>query len=492
MKNAMHATVATAMAVCVLTATSEVAAAQGWRKKCFDAGAVPVIFGANWQLTGAGIDPDVPKSAEQLEVAEFEINGSCGVRVESSKRGVPLAITVRDNQTNATLAATLTQQLIGAGAVALVGGGNSVVGPPAVQPAVQLGVPFGVNQAAADSLSGCTPAELANPAVVKSPTPVYAPGQCWNNHGLVFRTTVSGYTGGVEAGKYARGAYPSLTSVAFLYRNDDFGRPNRDGFRDTFVAGGGAYLAEAGFAVATATVQDFKNLLRAVTVGNPSMIASNPNVSRLKLLIQAYVELRDDPTWTTKPSNFDILRFVWTTTATAGTFTDMSAAALATLVNQSEAVQATWDPNSIGFQPETTLSPNWFALYTEFNPNAQPPTSSFGMLAYDATIVMALAITAAGSTDGAAIAAKLKEVTGPPGKCVYPGEWSKAFKFLAKGKKINYEGALGPVDLDERGNATGIPHGLFRWQPDGTASMVRLLTSTTQSACDPDDDVDDD
>src|SRR5213075_1648588 len=103
--------------------------------------------------------------------------------------------------------------------------------PPAVQPAVQLGVPFAVNQAAADSLSGCTPAELADPAVVKSATPVYAPGRCWNNHGLVFRITVSGYTGGVEAGKYARSAYPSLTSVAFLYRNDDFGRPNRDGFR---------------------------------------------------------------------------------------------------------------------------------------------------------------------------------------------------------------------------------------------------------------------
>src|SRR4051812_10141095 len=184
--------------------TRDHAATQGWKNMCFDAGAAPVIFGANWQLTGAGIDPDVPKSAEQLEVVEFEINGSCGVRVDSSKKGVPLAIMVRDNQTNATLAATLTTQLIDAGAVAMVGGGNSVVAPPAVQPAVQRGVPFGVNQAAADSLSGCTPADLANPAIVKSPTPVYASGQCWNNHGLAFRTTVSGYTGGVEAGKYAR------------------------------------------------------------------------------------------------------------------------------------------------------------------------------------------------------------------------------------------------------------------------------------------------
>jgi branched-chain amino acid transport system substrate-binding protein len=486
MATPIQAGLVAAVAACILEATSQIASAQGSQKNCFDPTAAPVTVGANWQLTGIGIDSEVPRSAEQLQVVRFEINSSCGLRVEPSNVGVPLTVVVGDNESNVTLAALVTQELIAAGAVALVGGGNSILAPLAVQAAVQEGIPFGVNQAAADALSGCTAAELADPSVMKSPTPVYGPGRCWDHHGLVFRTTTTGFQGGMVAAQYAREAHPGLTAAAFLYRNDDFGRPNRDGFRDTFVALGGAVLAEGGFSVQTATVEDFKSLLRTVTVGNPSIIAANPNVSRLKLLMQAYVELRDDPLWTAKPPNFDALRFLWTATATAGSFSDLSTAALAALVNQSESVQAAWDASSVGFQ-------KWFALYRAFNPDAQPPASAFSMAAHDALMVMALAISAAGNTDGAAIAAKLREITNPPGKCIYPGEWRKAFKRLAQGKDINYEGALGPVDLDERGNATGIAHGIFRFQPDGSSTMVGFASSAAQSVCEPDaDDEDED
>src|SRR5262245_12994734 len=407
-----------ATTLCILAASSVADAGNRKReeKKCFDATAAPVTIGANWQLTGIGIDPEVPRAAEQIEVVRSEINSSCGMRVETSKVGVPLAVLVHDNQSTVAGATAVTLQLIEAGAVALVGGGNSVFAPPAVQAAVQANVPFGVNQAAADSLSGCTAAELGNPAVIKSPTPVYAPGQCWNHRGLVFRTTTTGYEGGVVAARYARETYPTLITAALLYRDDDFGRPNRDGFRDAFVGLGGTVLAAAGFSIQTTTVDGFKSLLRTITAGNPSIIAANPNVQRIKLLMQAYVELRDDPTWTTKPLNFHTLRFVWTATATAGTFSDLSPTALEALVNQSESVQSAWDPNSKGFQ-------KWFALYRAFKPDAQPPGSSLAMAAYDALTVMALAITAAGSTEAAAIAAKLREITSSPGKCVYPGEW---------------------------------------------------------------------
>ena len=474
-----------AAAACILAANHPSGTAQGWRKQCFDPGAPPVVIGANWQLTGIGIDSEVPRAAEQLEVVKAEINKSCGIRVDDADVGVPLAVLIRDNESLTALAPLVTQQLIDAGVVAIVGGGNSVLAPPAVLPAFAAGIVFGVNQAAADSLSGCTDAELADPAVTKSPTPVYGPGLCWKNDRLVFRTTATGHQGGMVAAKYAREAYPALANAAFLFRNDDFGRPNRDGFRDTFVALGGAILAESGFSIQTATVSDFKNILRTVTAGNPSLIAANPNVARLRFLMQAYVELRDDPTWTAKPSNFDTLRFLWTATATAGTFGDLSPAVLSALVNQAESVQSAWDPDSPGFQ-------RWFALYRAFKPDAQPPASSFAMTAYDALMVMALAITAAGSTDGTAVAAKLREVTNAPGKCIYPGDWEKAFRRLAKGKDINYEGALGPVDLDERGNATGIAHGVFRVQPDGSTAMVRLFESTAQqSVCEADEEDED-
>jgi len=468
---------------CLLGTAVAGEATPGWKKRCLDASADPVKFGANWQLSAS--PPDVIGSADQIEVAKFEINGTCGIRLGGI--GVPLAVEVRDNQNNLAQSVAVTQALINAGAVAIVGGGNSNNAPPAADLAVRHipPIPFGANQAAADSLSGCTAAELADPAITKSSTPVYAPGQCWNHHGLVFRTTATGFQWGTVGARYARETYPTLTTAAILFRNDDFGRPNRDGFRSTFTELGGTVLAEVPFVGMAVTVEQFKALLRTATAGNPSIVAINPNAILLRRLMQAYVELRDDPTWTARPLNFSTLRFLSISTATGDVYSDLAPAALAVLVNQFESVQPAWDASSLAFQ-------KWFALYRTVYPNAQPPTSGFYMSAYDAVIVMALAITAAGTTDGPAVAAKFREVTNPPGVCVYPGEWRKAFRLLAKGKDINYEGALSSVDLDERGNATGIAYGIFNVQPDGTPALMRTFQpAAQQSVCEPDEEEDD-
>jgi ABC-type branched-subunit amino acid transport system substrate-binding protein len=472
---------------------------RGWRK-CFDANATPVTFGANWSLTNQNGSPNnlAGPTVDQVEVVKFEINNSCGIRVGSAraggrrgdddddhgkggrKRGSPLAVVVRDNQsTNAALSAAITRELIDAGAIAIVGGGASVTAPPAAQVAVDANVPFGTYQAAADALSGCTAAELADPAVLKSATPVYEAGHCWNHRGLFFRTRDSGYRLGQLGAACARETYPALTRAAIIYRDDD-ARPSGDGQRDRFVELGGAVLAEAGHSIVGAgtSVAGFKALLQTVTAGNPSLVFVGTNTTHLRRFIQAYVELRDDPTWTAKPANFNTLRFVSNGTL-ADNYSDVGATGRAVLVNQTEFLNSAWDPTSVTFQ-------RWFALYQSYNPSAQPPSSSFYLAAYDALIVMALAVTAAGTTDGPAVAAMLRKVANPPGTVVCPGQWGKAFRLLAKGKDINYEGALSPVDLDERGNATGLALGLFKFQPDGSTTLVRTFGAGPQPACEDD------
>src|SRR2546428_3546660 len=115
------------------------------------------------------------------------------------------------------------------------------------------------------------------------------------------------------------------------------------------------------------------------------------------------------------------------------------------------------------------------------------------MGAYDAGIVMALAIPAAGTTEPSAVAGQIRNVANPPGTVICPGEWRKAFRLLAKGKDINYEGALGSVDLDERGNATGVAYGVFNVQADGTPVLTRTFQPAAQlSVCEPDDEEDED
>lgn len=75
---------------------------------------------------------------------------------------------------------------------------------------------------------------------------------------------------------------------------------------------------------------------------------------------------------------------------------------------------------------------------------------------YDTTMLIALAIQKAGSTDRAAVRDALREVANAPGEVVGPGEWAKAVALLADGKDINYEGASGSHEFDQQGDVAGL------------------------------------
>lgn len=75
---------------------------------------------------------------------------------------------------------------------------------------------------------------------------------------------------------------------------------------------------------------------------------------------------------------------------------------------------------------------------------------SFGAQAYDQLVLLALAIEAAGSTDGAELDAAIRRVSGPGGMPVT--SFAEGVEALREGQQINYEGASGRVDFDENGN----------------------------------------
>lgn len=79
----------------------------------------------------------------------------------------------------------------------------------------------------------------------------------------------------------------------------------------------------------------------------------------------------------------------------------------------------------------------------------------FSDQSYDATMLIALAIEKAGSTDRTAIKNALRLVANAPGEKVGPGEWEKAVALIKAGKDINYEGASGSHDFDENGDVAG-------------------------------------
>ncbi|MEM1045657.1 MAG: ABC transporter substrate-binding protein [Pseudomonadota bacterium] len=103
-----------------------------------------------------------------------------------------------------------------------------------------------------------------------------------------------------------------------------------------------------------------------------------------------------------------------------------------------------------------TEDASYKAFAEAFTATGKDPEAPYAAHGYDVAFLMALAIEKAGSADRAAIPAALRAVASPPGEIIRPGEWAKAKKLIADGQDINYEGAAGKNDFDERGDVTGL------------------------------------
>lgn len=84
-----------------------------------------------------------------------------------------------------------------------------------------------------------------------------------------------------------------------------------------------------------------------------------------------------------------------------------------------------------------------------------PASGPFVASSYDAAFMMALAIEAVQSSNRDAISDGLRQISGPEGEVIYPGEFSKAAAILKSGGSVNYDGASGTVDFDAKGDIAG-------------------------------------
>ena len=116
-------------------------------------------------------------------------------------------------------------------------------------------------------------------------------------------------------------------------------------------------------------------------------------------------------------------------------------------------LQATW-PYSKGVgavQPAAKISPRLDAFAKEVEKRrGKPGIPVFTVNAYDAVIILALAMESVKKTDGDSIAENIRKVSNPPGTKVY--SFADGVKLLRQGQKIDYEGLAGPQNFDEYGN----------------------------------------
>lgn len=120
--------------------------------------------------------------------------------------------------------------------------------------------------------------------------------------------------------------------------------------------------------------------------------------------------------------------------------------------------------------------------YTKLRGHAPLPYANYG---YDALTLIGLAIEAAGSTDGAAIAAAIPQVetSAPDHVIVY--NYADGLAALKAGKKIKYIGCTGPLDFNEFHNVFGPFAGYKATDANGGHQLLVNLTPADLAAATP-------
>jgi branched-chain amino acid transport system substrate-binding protein len=96
-----------------------------------------------------------------------------------------------------------------------------------------------------------------------------------------------------------------------------------------------------------------------------------------------------------------------------------------------------------------TLAPAFQKLWDGANLGVR---QTFDVQMFDAAVLCGLAAVGAGSSAPADIAAKVREVSGPPGTVYTFQQLADALTALKAGEDIDYTGASGPIDLAENGD----------------------------------------
>lgn len=108
-----------------------------------------------------------------------------------------------------------------------------------------------------------------------------------------------------------------------------------------------------------------------------------------------------------------------------------------------------------GTAPGSTKTPSLETFQSAFKQKfGTLPTQSYITNAYDAAVILGLAIEHADSAKPQAIRDAIRNVTSPSGETIYAGaeQLKRGLKLLQEGKPIQYVGASGPIRFDKNGD----------------------------------------
>ncbi|NIA03709.1 MAG: ABC transporter substrate-binding protein [Nitrospirae bacterium] len=363
-----------------------------------------IKIGALMSLTGA-LAPYGPPIANGAKLAVAQINAAGGVL------GKQLDLIVRDTGTSPDIGRDAASKLVELDRV------QAIIG------ALSSGVTI-----AASSVTIPAGVVLISPASSSPAIPAL------NDNDYVFRTVVSDAVQGVVMARLA--VILNYSKVSVIYVNNAYGKGLADVFSDTFASLGGTVPASVPYEENKAS---YRGEVEKATSGAPDAVfmVSYP-VDGNKQIVEA-VEAGYQG------------KFLFSDGMKGEGVSPGPACASADNPGPIEGAYGT--VASAGFQAAQFDSD----YATTFDPSTVP----YNYQAYDAMMLIALAMERAGDTSAQAIHDNLRAVANPAGEKVYYGEWAKAVALLKAGKEINYEGVSGVVDFKDNGDVAG---GITIWK----------------------------
>jgi ABC-type branched-subunit amino acid transport system substrate-binding protein len=115
------------------------------------------------------------------------------------------------------------------------------------------------------------------------------------------------------------------------------------------------------------------------------------------------------------------------------------------------------------------------AFDTLFTKAPGPKRATFDAQNFDAVMLCYLAAVAAGSADAEKMKDEIVDVSGPPGTKYTWQQLPEAIKALENGDDIDYEGAIGPIDLDKNGDPGKWVYDIIRFQNGKLESVSKVI-----------------
>ena len=296
--------------------------------------------------------------------------------------------------------------------------------------------------AASSSVSLSVIKKIINAGVVQfSPANTSTAFDTYDDKGLYFRTAPSDVLqGAVMANMVIEDGFQN---VAILARQDSYGEALADQVEKGIEEGGATVAAKEFYA---ADASNYTAEVNKVAATNPDaivLIAFNETTKLIPAMIAKNIGPEDAQVYFVDGNTAD-----YSADFDKGTLTG---------------VKATF--------PGAELTSDFRKQLLETDPDLTDFT--YGPESYDATIMSALAATAAKDDAGKAVASKLVEISEGGTECT---EYGECADMLDKGEDIDYNGVSGPVDLNDTGSPSAATIGIFRYNADNTYENVNYVT----------------